>query len=246
MSVLRLFSLLAVLVLVGACSGSPTSETLSPISPEAVNPLTSRGPQPPRGSLTIAGRVSERLRDGSLRPFPNVNVNAWVQAGRIGYSYMWANGERRTDSEGRYQLQGLPPSAIVTVDAWSAGYVQQCASPPIRMEGDATVDVQLVSKEIVSASPETVSVLPGFRNVSGTVFENSAEGKRPVQGAMVAYEPVMDSMAAWTYSDANGRYLLCGIPIDQRADVAAALVVGRVAYVTAQPGQTTGVDILLP
>jgi hypothetical protein len=108
---------------------------------------------------------------------------------------MWANGGRRSDGTGQYELTGLPRSAIVIVDAWTDGhdYVQQCAAPPTRMEADTTVDLQLVSRENVSSTPDGIPLAPGFRFVSGVIFENTPAGRRPVQGVHVDYEPVMDS-----------------------------------------------------
>jgi hypothetical protein len=160
---------------------------------------------------------------------------------------MWANGERRTDGSGRYALTELPGSAIVIVNAWVNGhdYVQQCAAPPLRMEADTTVDMQLVSRENVSSNPDGIPLAPGFRFVSGVISENTPGGRRPVQGKLVDYEPYMDSLAALTFTDANGRYLICGIPADSAAVIGAAFK-GVAKYATAAPGQTTGVDLVFP
>ena len=62
---------------------------------------------------------------------------------------------------------------------------------------------------------------------------------------MVDYEPYMDFPAAFTLTDANGRYLICGIPADRSAVIGAALN-GVAKYATAAPGQTTGVDLVFP
>jgi hypothetical protein len=247
-NVLRLMLLWSLILFSAGCSGSETNAR-TPTAPSAgADPTPNRnGPSPPRGSFTIRGIVTERLVGGGVRPMPGVNVNAWVDAGTMGYSYMWANGGRQTDGAGRYELTGLPGSAIVIVDVWTNGhdYVQQCAAPPTRMEADSTVDLQLVSSENVSSSPDQVPLAPGFRFVSGVILENTPAGKRPVRGVHVDYEPIMDSPAAHTFSDANGRYLLCGIPEAKAADIGAGFN-GRAAYATAQPGQTTGVDIVFP
>ena len=90
-----------------------------------------------------------------------------------------------------------------------------------------------------------IPLAPGFRFVSGVIFENTPTGKRPLPGVDVDYEPVMDSPAARTFTDANGRYLLCGIPADNSADIGAGFN-GRAMYAMARPGQTTGVDIVFP
>jgi hypothetical protein len=256
MNLLRAAPLCSLILFSVGCNASETN-ALTPTSPSAVADSSPSGlddpspnkdaPTPPRGNLTIRGIVTERLVGGGVRPMPGVNVNAWVDAGIMGYSYMWANGGRRSDGTGRYELTGLPGSAIVIVDAWTDGhdYVQQCAAPPTRMDADTTVDLQLVSRENVSSTPDGIPMAPGFRFVSGVIFENTPAGKRPVRGVHVDYEPVMDSPAAHTFSDANGRYLLCGIPVDNPADIGAGFN-GRAAYATARPGQTIGVDLVFP
>jgi hypothetical protein len=205
------------------------------------------GPTPPRGNLTIRGIVTERLAAGGVRPLPDVNVNAWVDTGGMGYSYWWANGRRHTNGSGQFELSGLPASAIVIVDVWVDGhdYVQQCAAPPIRMQEDARVELQLVAKGNVSSRPEGISMAPGFRSVSGAILENTPAGQRPVPGILVDYEPYMDSPAAFTFTDASGRYLICGIPAESPAVIGTA-VKGVARYATAAPGQTTGVDIVFP
>lgn len=249
MVLFRLLPFSLLVLVAAACSASDTN-ALTPTSPEAVAPTTPARPGPSnisRGGFTISGLVTERLASGGVRPMPGVSVNAWVDTGGFGYSYWWANGRRQTDGSGRYELTGLPGSAIVMVESWIDGhaYVQQCAAPPIRMEGDTTVDLQLVSRENVSASPDGVPLAPGFRFVSGVVFETTSAGRRPVPGVHVDYEPFMDSPAAHTFTDADGRYLLCGIPADKAADIGAGLN-GRAMYATARPGQTTGVDLVFP
>jgi len=252
---LRLAPLCSLILFTAGCSVSETN-ALTPTSPSAVaesspsaddNGPNKDAPSPPRGNFTIRGIVTERLVGGGVRPMPGVNVNAWVDAGTMGYSYGWANGGRRSDGTGQYELSGLPGSAIVIVDAWidGHGYVQQCAAPPTRMEADTTVDLQLVSRDNVSSTPDGIPLAPGFRFVSGVILENTPGGQRPVQGTMVDYEPVMDSPAARTFTDANGRYLICGMPADSPAVIGVAFK-GVAKYATATPGQTTGVDLVFP
>jgi hypothetical protein len=81
--------------------------------------------------------------------------------------------------------------------------------------------------------------------VSGVITEITANGRQPVQGAFVAFEALMDFPAAVTFSDADGRYSMCGVPEGGTVYIGAALG-RRVAYVTAASGQRTGVDITLP
>jgi hypothetical protein len=123
--------------------------------------------------------------------------------------------------------------------------VQQCAAPQVTLLGDTRVDLQLVSKANLSASTGQTPA-PGFRSVSGVIFENTAAGNQPVAGAVVDFEPFMDFSAAITFSDAAGRYLLCDVPEGQTVDIVASLGIRRVAWVSVPSGQSTGIDITLP
>jgi hypothetical protein len=157
---------------------------------------------------------------------------------------MWAHGRLLTDAAGRYRLIGLPAQVKVWLQTWKDGYVQQCAAPQVTLLGVTRVDAQLISKASLSASSAQPSA-PGFRSVSGVVYESTEAGKRPVAGAFVTYEPLMDFPAAVTITDATGRYLLCGLPDEQAALIGTA-VGRRGAWVSAPPGQSTGIDITLP
>jgi hypothetical protein len=239
----RLAGWFAVALLATACGAAPMPSPSATLSPTAIPPA---GPTVLGGPYSVSGIVSEvRSQNGS--PIQGANVSAWVDQGMSGYSYMWAHGALFTDGSGRYKLAALPAGAIVWLQAWKDGYIQQCASPAVTMQGDTTVDVQLVSKANVSASSASVPApAVGFRSVSGVVFETTDAGKRPVAGAFVDYEPIMDFPAALTFTDSSGRYLLCGLPEGQTVQLGASFGVTRVAYVSALPGQSTNVDIMLP
>ena len=236
-----------VLLLAGMAVGCGGSTVTSPTAPASIPPLPA-SPFPPgatSGSNSVAGVITETTREGP-RPVAGVSVSAWVDLGRYGYSYMWANGPRATDAGGRYQLGNLPDAANVRLQIWKEGYVQQCAAPTLRPSGPSTLDLRLVSKALLSADPASVPAPPqAFRNISGVVYENTADGKRPVPGAPVDFEPIEDFPAAITYSDAQGKYLLCGLPDDAAAQLSASMTTARVAYVSVPPHQTT-MDIEIP
>jgi hypothetical protein len=173
-------------------------------------------------------------------------VNAWVEQANWGYSYWWANGPRSSDATGRYELLNLPDGSRVTLQIWKDGYVQQCAVPGFVASAASTIDLRLVPKALLSADRSSVPApAPGFRHVTGVVYENSAEGRRPLAGAFVDFEPMEDFPAAITYTDAQGRFLLCALPDGISAHLGASLNTDRVAYVTVPSGQTS-IDIELP
>src|SRR5262245_9152509 len=235
------------LLLAGVAVGCGGSAVTSPTAPPPIPPLTG-SPFPPgttSGPNSVTGFITEMTSQGP-RPVSGVSVSAWVDLGRLAYSYMWANGARASDTAGRYELGNLPDGASVTVQIWKTGYLQQCAAPTFTASGSSTLDLRLVLKELVSADPATVPApAQGFRNVSGVVYENTAGGKRPVPSAPVDFEPFEDFPAAVTYSDAQGRYLLCGLPDGAVAKLSASMTTARVAYVNVPPHQTTA-DIEIP
>src|SRR5882672_4900810 len=111
-------------------------------------------------------------------------------------------------------LSGLPAGAHLWFHVWKDGYVQQCAARSVTIQGDMTMDLTLVSKVNLTAST-TQSAPAGLRWVSGTIVEMTPTGKQPVAGVFVDFEPLEDFPAAVTYSDAAGRFALCGLAQDE-------------------------------
>jgi hypothetical protein len=65
-----------------------------------------------------------------------------------------------------------------------------------------------------------------------------------VAGAAVDFEPFEDVPAAFTYTDGDGRFALCGLPENEKATLGVGSN-GRVAYADIPPGQTD-ITITLP
>src|SRR6266508_4404595 len=179
---MRLAALMLVAVIGLAACDRPTSP--SAVSTPRSAPPPQTGPPPtPTGSSAVAGIVTERTPLGDRR-LSGANVNAWIQTGTFGYSYMWANGPRLSDVEGRYELSNLPEGAELQLQVYKDGYVQQCAAAPIVVGGQMHMDLQLVARANVSASADTVPPsAPGFRLISGVVYELTNDGRRPAPEA---------------------------------------------------------------
>jgi hypothetical protein len=190
----------------------------------------------------MTGSVVERTPQGT-RAVPDAGVNLWVDAGRYGYSYWWANGQVHSGADGSFQLPNLP-AASGLLQVWKDGYVQQCAAPTVSLDTNPTLEVALVARANISVDPRSVPASVPGRIVSGRIVENAPSGTQPVAGAFVDFEAVMDSPAATTYSDADGRYLLCGV-----TDGSIGVGFGnRVTYVTVphEQGLAVSLDIVLP
>ena len=222
---------------VAGCDRNRTSLPSAPTGTAA--PAVVGGPSFPVGSDVVFGAVSD-----AAGPIAGANVNAWVMTSSVSYSYMYAHGPLLSDASGRYRMTGVPDGAWLWFQTYKDGYVQQCAVPAVMMRGDVAMDLRLVAKANVTAaaSPEAP---PGLRWVTGTIVESTATGKAPVAGAFVDFEPLEDLNVANTYTDAAGRFALCGLPQNDAVTIGAGLG-GRVAYANVPPGQTSGIEITLP
>jgi len=232
---------------VGACltlvaAGCGSGRASAPSAPTTVSTPAVFGPTPNlvvSGPYTISGVVAE-----SGRPIAGANINAFVNQGNFGYSYMYVHGALLTDSSGRFAMKSLPAGVRVWFQVYKDGYVQQCAVAPVTLQGDMAMDLALVTKANLTAS--TWQSAPGLRSVLGVIVEDTPTGKQPVAGAFVDFEPLEDFPAAVTNSDAGGRFLLCGLPQSDMVRLGASAGTSRVAYVNVPPDQTTDVEITLP
>jgi hypothetical protein len=212
-------------------------------SPPAPAPPRTGPPPIPTGSYSVTGLVTERTPQG-VQPVSGANVNAWVQTGTLGYSFMFAHGPRLTDASGRYQLGNLPAGATFQLQVYKDSYVQQCATPQLVINADVTQDAGLVARANVSSSPDSAPPsAPGQRWIAGIVYEVLSDGRRPVGGAFVDYEPFMDSPAAITYTDPQGRFLLCGIPQVGTSLIGTSIGPNRYAYQNVPAGPNTTIEL---
>ena len=229
----------AVVVLGAACSGDAlvTTPVSVPISTPVPAVDTSRVSS--SGTYTISGRVTERTATGDVAS-AGAYVNAWIQLGGYGYAYWYVHGRVAADDSGRFRLPSVPAGATAQLQVWKDGYVQQCAAPLVTIQSDVRIDGQLVARDKLSASNPPVPG-PGFRNVSGVITESG----QPIADAFVDYEPIMDYVGAFTFTDKAGRFLLCGLPMNQTVTLGVGFE-GRAVWVEVPPGQSDGVQISLP
>src|SRR5260370_39905404 len=88
------------------------------------------------------------------------------------------------------------------VRASKDGYAQPCAAV---VSGTAAITVQMVSRSALTGVP--LQSPNGFRTVSGVAGQMTSNGKQPVAGVWVDFEPdpTGDWPAAVTFTDASGR-----------------------------------------
>ncbi len=179
-------------------------------------PTTPTAPAVP--TVTLSGTVVERF---SGQPIQGVGVGLFPQT-RPYRPHSWppGSGYQRTpsDSGGRYTITGVPAdfgsfTVLATYPEWGK-YAQQCVTT-VTLYSDANQDVTLTSAQNLAAGNSLRPPhAPGTRTISGIVFESTQAGRQPIEGAWVGFtvDPSGDIAGAETFSDASGRYLLCGLP----------------------------------
>ena len=88
------------------------------------------------------------------------------------------------------------------------------------------------SKDSVPPSP------PGFRIVTGVVYEPTTQGRRAVANRLVFYEWGLDP-AAVTRTDDQGRFLICGLPQSRTVGITEAFG----GSITVPPGVDADIEI---
>jgi hypothetical protein len=225
-------------VALGAGCSSDVSPAATPLQPSP--PAT---PSAPPSVSALSGTVVEWSPLGE-RPIGGVSVNAWVKQERSAYSYWFRHGPRATDADGRYELTNLPIGATVYLDVRKPGYLQQCAAEIAILGTAHQLDARLVSETVISASADAVPPAPG-RHVRGVVYDVTAEGRRPAAKAYVWFEAGMDFDTATTVSDAQGRFLLCGLSAQAVRLGFADFASRRVAYYDVPAGSDATVELEL-
>jgi hypothetical protein len=102
---------------------------------------------------------------------------------------------------------------LATYPEWGK-YAQQCLTT-VTLHTDANHDVTLTSlQNLAAANSMRPPHVPGTRTISGIVFEITPAGRQPIAGAWVGFTVDLsgDIAGAESFSDATGRYLLCGLP----------------------------------
>jgi hypothetical protein len=155
------------------------------------------GPHTVRGDVSLFGSG----------PLGDTAVNLWVNQPNGGYAYSYINGPLRTDANGQFTASNLPDSHVAL---WAVG-LQPCAVTA-DVRGDTSVTVEVFPVEAFdSTSPPRPQLAATEPAVSGQIYEMTADGRKPVAGAVVWLEETMGITYARTLSDLTGNYFVCNI-----------------------------------
>ena len=206
-------SLLAI-VAIAACDDAPS------VSPTSPTPLQGVAPQP-ASTRTITGSVWVHSPT-SPQPLAGIRVGIWLEQPRGAHPA----GSATSDSVGRFSFEA-PSDALVRLYTRTRELFQPCLSTVKVGQTEATIRVV--------AEPDLLQARdwPDFaveRLLSGTIFEASPTGPRPSADAWVQVDGVMGDgrPLADTRSDANGRFVVCGL--EGETQIPHALVVAKSGY----------------
>jgi hypothetical protein len=227
-----------------ACDGSSPSLPTRP-------PPASPAPMPPAvPTVTLSGTVVERV---SGQPLEGMVVEVWPRTFPTDRRAGWfRRSSGRSDASGHYRIPGIEADfGSFWVSTWSGDrkYVQPCATT-VTLNADANQDVTVTSRDnLAIANSLPLPAVPGTRTISGVVFEVTEAGRQPVAEVMVGFEGFMDFVSAWTFTDASGRYVLCGLPETSlmlfSAIKSSSPYPNQLSYTTVEAGSDTTLDIEL-
>ena len=226
-------------------------QTLSPGSPTPVSTATATPPVTPSPCPSVSPTPSHRatpypgLPSATFFPAPCVTHTITgtitelgaqgqrpVEGARV-YVYLYApnrSGHWMSDvtgADGRYELWGIFTNAIAVLNASKGDslvdwYWQPCAHK-VTVTRDMSVDIEIVPQSAGGAAANAAARRGPGPFLTGVVFGQSPDGTRaPIPNAMVSLDGDMAPFAGQTITDANGRYVLCGIPVGSHEFAATA------------------------
>jgi len=187
---------------------SPAGGALPSAPPPSSFPVTSTGPFFPLGTHRVTG---DAILVGQ-GPAAGAWVNIWVQFPSSGYSYVWAHGGTYVvaDAQGHWTTWADLPDAQLTILTTHGGH-QPCAAivdsrskEPVRLEviPDEAFDTVEPPRPSIARDP----------SLTGTVYEMTPEGRKPVSGAMIWIEHGFEIQTARALTGREGRYYVCNLP----------------------------------
>ena len=168
-------------------------------------------------------------------------VFGWVEHDQSGYS-----SGVEISATGRYELRVATDTTWVSL----AGPGFQPCAVAFSPQGNSTVDINLVVDPLALVANLPPGLMLKAPTLSGTVYEQSPSGRRPIAGAWVGLDGLYGDgvVLANTLTDSAGRYVLCGVPQRARTALAAEkLGVARVFPFDDFGGKSTfDIEMVLP
>ena len=191
-----------------ACDQAPTAPE------KAAPPVVGSGgipfpfPPLPTTGWVISGTV-RNYTAGGIEPGRDNPLFGWLQQATFGQT----TGRVAIDADGHYQFTVPTNTLWVSLFAGSGGIQQPCAVT-VLPAGNVSVDVETVTDPLQFGANIPVAMQSRSPTISGVVYEQTSAGRRPVPNAWVSLDGLggLGLLVADTRTDADGRYILCGVP----------------------------------
>jgi hypothetical protein len=159
---------------------------------------------------TITGTITELGPQGQ-QPVAGARIDVYLySSSRSGH---WMSDV--TETNGRYELWGIPSGAIALLYAGKGNdleYVQPCVHE-VTVTNDVSLDIEIVPRLAGGAAANAAARRGSATFLTGVVYGQPPDGTRaPLPDAVVWLDGDMTPLAATTITDPDGRYVLCGIP----------------------------------
>lgn len=165
----------------------------------------------------VTGTITELGPQGQ-RPVEGARIDVYLYASNRGGHWM----SDVTEADGRYELWGIFPNAIAVLYAGKGDSLQPCAHE-VTVTSDMSVDIEIVPRSAGGAAASAAARRGPGPFLTGVVYGQLPDGTRaPFPGAQVWLDGDMEPLAAITITDADGRYVLCGMPPGSHDVVATA------------------------
>lgn len=198
-SLLRLLAGVSLLLTVACGESEPSNPVSSSTPPLAVPPAAPR--------VTMSGTVW--IHDaGGVRRDANSTIFGWVQQPTHGYS----TGPMPTDANGRFSF-AVPQGAQVRLQNTVREGFQPC-QVVIRADTDVAADIHVVVDRQQLGARIPAELRARTPTLSGLVFERATDGRlTPLADAYISVDGLNggDWLSATTLTDAEGRYIVCGL-----------------------------------
>jgi hypothetical protein len=201
---------IALAALTAACDKGPTAPAPAPVAPTPAAP-----PPGPQTATRLSGVVYEHTAEGAR---PKAGIWVWVapvpsftETGvPVG---MGPSATVTSDIAGRYEVS-VPYGQSVAAVAGGHEVSQPCRAS-LTVTGNAVLDLHIVPNTGLSATrlPPTLPI-PG-PTLSGTVFERTKKGSRPLPGVRLSLvytdEGTYADIGGQFVTDSDGRYFFCDL-----------------------------------
>jgi hypothetical protein len=157
----------------------------------------------PGPGVTLSGRILEVARDGTRRPISVRQVHVEVDVSDVRDANR--GGWVPVDADGRYRVTGVLDGRFVKisgVDTTGHPASYRFCATNTTTRGDTELDVPLFLPGAVVPTP----------TLTGQVFRMIDGKPTPVLGADMYYRSRGHGSDVTEFTDADGRYSMCGIP----------------------------------